>query len=270
MSVSIRLLVVSDTHGEWPYNTQEPAPKADILLHCGDLTQVGGLASFKRAIEDIKTIDAELKLVIAGNHDLELDESWVRRNMEDPEELEESVECISYMNAQKQHGIYYLSEGLHKFQLQDGRVFTVYASPYTPEFNGYAFAYGDQEDRFNQGESSIPTNVDIVMTHGPPAFDTFRKYTLDENQDGHHCGCGKLAKAIRKTQPRLHCFGHIHEGRGAIGMDWKDEGKSVALWGERGEGSVLRVEKGAARNQTLFVNAAIHKKSQGLLVDMEL
>jgi len=30
-----------------------------------------------------------------------------------------------------------LEEGTQKFTLRDGRTFTIYASPYTPEFNGY-------------------------------------------------------------------------------------------------------------------------------------
>ncbi|MBK5656749.1 MAG: metallophosphoesterase, partial [Rhizobium sp.] len=83
MSSSIRLLILSDTHSKWPYTPANPAPKADVFIHCRDLTQAGGLASFKRTIADIKTIDAPLKLIIAGNHDLDLDEVWVRKNMED-------------------------------------------------------------------------------------------------------------------------------------------------------------------------------------------
>lgn len=78
MSSPLRILILSDTHSKWPYTAVIPAPKSDVFIHCGDLTQVGGLASFKRAIADIKTIDAPLKLVIAGNHDVDLDESWVR------------------------------------------------------------------------------------------------------------------------------------------------------------------------------------------------
>ena len=133
MAAPTRLLILSDTHGTWPYSATNPAPKADVFIHCGDLTQVGGLASFKRAIADIKTIDASLKLIIAGNHDLELDEQWVRKNMEDDEELEESKECVIFMNAQKGFGLHYLEEGVHEFDLRYGKKLRVYASPYTPE-----------------------------------------------------------------------------------------------------------------------------------------
>jgi hypothetical protein len=62
MAAQTRFLVVSDTHGQWPFTNSHSTLPADDFLHCGDLTQVGGLASLKRAFDDIKTIDAPLKL----------------------------------------------------------------------------------------------------------------------------------------------------------------------------------------------------------------
>ncbi|KAF2026145.1 hypothetical protein EK21DRAFT_92686 [Setomelanomma holmii] len=214
MSSIILLLILSDIHGVWPYSPANPAPKADITIHCDDLTHIGGLASFKRAIEDIKTVDAPLKLVIAGNHDLEVDEQWVRNHMEDNEEeaheedVNESKKCIDFLKAQKERGIHYLEEGVHNFELKGGKTLKVYASPYTPKFNGYAFPYTEEEDRFNADANPIPAEVDIVITHGQPFLPENHNFTLDVNKDGLHCGCEKLADAIRRARPRLHCFGH--------------------------------------------------------------
>lgn len=59
--------------------------------------------------------------------------------------------------------MHFLDEGTHKFTLQDGRAFTIFASPYTPEFGGYAFAFPESDDHFNTGPSTIPEGVDIVM-----------------------------------------------------------------------------------------------------------
>ncbi|CAA9964473.1 ser/Thr protein phosphatase family protein [Pyrenophora teres f. maculata] len=263
MSTTIRFLIISDTHGTWPYSTTNPKPKADVLLHCGDLTQVGGLPSFKRAIEDIKLSDAELKLVIAGNHDLELDERWVRDNMEDEADLADHSVCVKFMQAQKSHGIHYLEEGTYEFVLQDGRKFTVYASPYTPEFNGYAFAYGEDEDRFNVGPNAVPANVDLLMTHGPPLFLAHPEYNLDVNDHGKHCGCEKLATAVRRTRPRLHCFGHIHEGRGALRIGWtssKDEEQFMSMEKVQEDGAVVNLSMCMVRKETLLINAAMNEK----------
>lgn len=228
MSSPLRILILTDTHSRWPYTAAITAPKSDVFIHCGDLTQVGGLASLKRAIADIKTIDAPLKLVIASNHDLDLDEVWVRRNMKDDADLDEHRECVDFMIAQKEFGIHYLGEGVHEFEVGDGRKLRVYASPYTSEFNGYAFAYGEAEDRFNSDAGGIPEDIDIAMTHGPPKFSEHEKYNLDANEKRRHLGCEKLARAMRRVKPRLHCFGLIHEGRGAMRIDCKGGGMSRA------------------------------------------
>jgi Icc-related predicted phosphoesterase len=272
MVSSVRFLTTSDTHGAWPYPSSNPASKVDVLLHCGDLTQVGGLPSFKRAIEDIKSVDAELKLVIAGNHDLELDESWVRENM--PEDMADHVECVTFMKEQEIDGIHYLDEGTHTFILKDGRRFSVYASPYTPEFNGYAFAYGKEEDRFNTGANFAAAGVDVVMTHGPPLFPVNPEYDLDVGHDGTHCGCEKLANAVQRVKPRLHCFGHLHEGRGAMRVGWTDNEQSQtkvpSLKRIQDEGAIITVEKDSAGSESLLVNAAMHGPGRGWLVDLML
>jgi predicted phosphodiesterase len=78
-NITTRFLVISDTHN-FEFNGsnkschfRQPVPGADVVLHCGDLTQVGGLSMYKKALKMLGSIDAELKLVIAGNHDISLD-----------------------------------------------------------------------------------------------------------------------------------------------------------------------------------------------------
>lgn len=48
-------------------------------------------------------------------------------------------------------------------------------------------------------EIEIPENTDILITHGPP------KGILDDHQ-----GCALLRKAVFKSKPAYHLFGHIH------------------------------------------------------------
>ncbi|KAJ4325873.1 hypothetical protein N0V94_000435 [Neodidymelliopsis sp. IMI 364377] len=216
----ISCLILSDTHNKWPYAAEDPAPSVDVFIHCGDLTQYGGLPSFKRAIDNIKSIDAELKIIIAGNHDMDLDQDWIHKYAEDEDDIKTGIDCLSFMKAQKEHRIHFLEEGSHSFTLEDGRSFTVYATPYTPKFGEFAFLYEKGEDRFNEGMHIMPEGVDIVVSHGPPAFSAHSDYKLDVNRQGEHCGCEKLADAIRRARPKLCCFGHIHKGRGVIKMDW--------------------------------------------------
>jgi uncharacterized protein (DUF2461 family) len=45
---------------------------------------------------------------------------------------------------------------------------------------------------------------------------------LDATHTGEHVGCEHLLRAARRCKPRLHCFGHIHEGCGAQRVMWKE------------------------------------------------
>ena len=55
-----------------------------------------------------------------------------------------------------------------------------------------------------------------MLTHGPP------RGVLDQTIDGEDVGCDPLWTAVRRARPRLHVFGHIHEGWGAERVDWKE------------------------------------------------
>jgi len=105
----------------------------------------------------------------------------------------------------------------------------VYASPYQPDFCQWAFAYEHDEDRFNPrmcsligaksvAEKPIPgfteLPVDIMMTHGPPYAN------LDRVVNGNLVGCPHLLRALMRSRPLIHCFGHIHEDWGAERITW--------------------------------------------------
>lgn len=80
-------------------------------------------------------------------------------------------------------------------------------------------------DRFNpspavvkdKAANPVPNHpaIDIMITHGPP------KGILDETDTREKVGCDHLLRAVTRCRPRLHCFGHIHEGWGAGRVDWR-------------------------------------------------
>jgi Icc-related predicted phosphoesterase len=61
--------------------------------------------------------------------------------------------------------------------------------------------------------AKIPDQVDVLITHGPPAN------ILDLTFLGQHVGCPQLLQRIKQIKPRLHVFGHIHEGYGREEQD---------------------------------------------------
>ena len=67
-------------------------------------------------------------------------------------------------------------------------------------------AYTSQEDM---------RDLDIMITHGPP----FGR--MDVSVQSHqNVGCPHIMNALQHCRPKLHCFGHIHEGWGAERINW--------------------------------------------------
>lgn len=131
--VKTRFLVLSDTHAsslsqsshnDAPY--RQPLPSADVLLHCGDLTMVGHLDEYEKTMAMLESVDAELKLVIAGNHDISLDEVYYERmgrRMQGrwwDEALPRKAREMWTGQRAKEAGVTYLEEGSYTFLLKNG------------------------------------------------------------------------------------------------------------------------------------------------------
>ena len=272
-TIPTKFMVVSDTHEYLLDGTS--MPHIDVLLHTGDLTNFGDLQSLRDAVKMMGTISAEIKLVIAGNHDLSLDKVNRVENMSAEEYAYYHAEAMDIMTGTvaKAAGVIYLQEGTYSFQLENGATFTVYASPYTPGSGGWAFPYSKTEDRYNPVDKSnsqlqqqeplkpIPSGIDIVMTHGPP------RSILDE-VDGQNMGCPNLLHAIGRTRPLMHTFGHIHEGHAAHIVDWKPDNTvrnpaaatplETEQMNEYPDPCEWSIKRGL---QTLLVNAAIMRNT---------
>lgn len=122
------------------------------------------------------------KVLIPGNHDTSIEGGLI-----DKKEFD---------------GIHFLQ---HEMKTVAG--LKIFGSPYTPSF-GDGWAYNVPRSKLDSYWKSIPEDLDILITHGPP------KGILDLtiNQDGHpfQCGCKSLLNRIRAVEPRYHVFGHIH------------------------------------------------------------
>lgn len=221
-TIKTRFLILSDTHGALLPENRKPKDPVDVVLHCGDLTQESRLKEFRTAIRLLKSIDAPLKLVIAGSHDFTLDTPTFRRKTEDirpfldmklmEREYGAFGEARQLVHEAADAGITFLDEGTHHFALANGAHLTVYASPYTPSIDDWGFQYDLRQGH----EWPIKNDVDIVMTHGPPLG-------IFDLQGSRRIGCPQLFKAVADAKPLMHCFGKVHDNWGARLVQWRRE-----------------------------------------------
>lgn len=181
----ITVVCISDTH-----NTQPILPDGDILIHAGDLSQSGSFSEIQSTVDWIKHQPHRHKFAIAGNHDLILDSSFSPSSQERRQE-------ISWGD------VIYLQHNSVTIPCSHGRSIKIYGSPLSPQHGNWAFQYPRAT---NVWENTIPPDTDILVTHGPP------KGHLDLGG----LGCQFPMKELWKlpSKPRLHVFGHIHEGYG--------------------------------------------------------
>jgi hypothetical protein len=275
-NIKTRFLVLSDTHGLDSLPEFLSGQYADVAIHCGDLTTESKLEEYRASIRLLQGVNAPLKLVIAGNHDFTMDIPAFKKKVAEAQPaldldlVEKVYGCYGDAGRilDEASGITFLDEGTHSFRLENGASLTVYASPYTPSLGSWGFQYNP-----DHGHDFSIHNVDVAMTHGPP------KGILDYTYSGERAGCPYLFGAISRARPRMHCFGHIHEGWGAKLVSWRqktsekpshlidiDNGRSVLIdklstltskslsVTSHCSGDSTQLEYGS---QTLFVNASI-------------
>ncbi len=178
----MRIVCLSDTHG---LHEQVEVPEGDILLHAGDLSKRGKAHEISAFNEWLGTLRHPYKVVIAGNHDFLLEQN--------PALAEPLLTNAIYLNDS---------------MIEIGNL-KIWGSPISPWYHDWAFnrARGSE---IRKHWDLIPEGIDILITHGPP-FGIF-----DLTVSGHTVGCEELSKAIARVQPRVHLFGHIHEGYGMM------------------------------------------------------
>ncbi|WP_291724176.1 metallophosphatase domain-containing protein [Bernardetia sp.] len=183
----MKILFISDTHGQ---HASLKLPKLDketestMLIHTGDISKRGKEDEVKDFLEWFEIQDYTYKIFIAGNHDFlfemnpTLAESLVPTN------------CIYLNNSAVE------IEGIK-----------IWGSPITPRFFDWAFNC-DRGEKIRQHWNQIPKDTDILLTHGP-AYGI-----LDQTIQGLQVGCEELSEVIGEIKPKIHAFGHIHEGYG--------------------------------------------------------
>ena len=170
----LTIVCISDTH---ELHRELDVPNGDILIHAGDFTMFSRSAA---AILDFSEWICELphrwKILIPGNHEFFLESDRSRRRLINNAAVLIN-ECVEVAGLK------------------------IWGSPVTPLYGG-AFGLSSSADR-TRLYAGIPTDVDILVTHGPP-------FGILDRSPGtpHHAGCPQLLEAVTRLKPQLHVFGH--------------------------------------------------------------
>lgn len=188
---------ISDTHNR---HNDIDVGGGDIIFHSGDATGRGRSYEIEDFIEWYSKVNYCYKVFTPGNHDFGFEREYTKyKNMCE----EAGIICLN--------DDYVTVEGLK-----------IHGSPVTPWFHNWAFNRAR-----NASEASlygidyifphwdlIPNDVDVLLTHGPPYEILDELVYPDGSPKGQFVGCEDLLKKVKEVKPKIHAFGHIHEGYG--------------------------------------------------------
>ncbi|KAK7523846.1 calcineurin-like phosphoesterase [Phyllosticta citriasiana] len=208
-----RFVLISDTHNQTP-----KLPAGDVLIHAGDLSNTGSHSELRKTVDWLQKAPFEVKIVVAGNHDVTLDEAFYADHGAHfhNQHPENALECVDLLRSSP--SITYLAHESRTVALQNGTTFSVFGSPYSP-YCGATWAFQYPRDDAAAAAAAIwndiPLDTDVLVTHAPP------QHHCDANATGHADGCKALREALWRIRPCMHVCGHRHEGRGAERVRWK-------------------------------------------------
>jgi Icc-related predicted phosphoesterase len=154
----------------------------DVLVHSGDFSGHGTLAEMAVFADWVAAQPYDAKIVVPGNHDLQAKDAMERVFLE--RDIQLLIDSTYYY------------KGL-----------TFYGSPWCPQFGQWAWML-PRGRSLHAKWMKIPDSTDVLITHTPPYGNG------DKVEGGEHVGCFELAARVRRFQPKIHAFGHIHEGAG--------------------------------------------------------
>jgi uncharacterized protein len=210
----MRILTISDLHGQYDAFRLKILPEVDVILMAGDLTNFGlrppvnYQLQAERELEQARAWYERLHqhcpriLWVQGNHDIDLPDDFLEpfaQNIRDQSiTLQDDNESIRVRGVS-------LTCAFDKPFLAQQWAFTTI----NPLADSYAFDFGYH---------------DIIVSHGPPLD------CLDRTNSGQHIGSPALQKHVLEHQPKLVVCGHVHEAAGVRSLGQSMIANSARRW----------------------------------------
>lgn len=184
----MRVTCISDTHNRHQYIDLKEFKYTDILIHAGDFSN-GNKKQTESFLEWFNSLEIKHKILVAGNHDFYCTSSEI-------EGVLSKYPSITY---------------LHNSSVTVNNL-KIWGSPYSNRFGHWAFM--EEEYDLEAIWEKIPTDTDIVITHGP-AYGSADRVVNNMYDRDPHVGSETLRLKL-ESLPNLkaHICGHIHEGYG--------------------------------------------------------
>lgn len=190
----MRLVFISDTHS---LHKDLVIPPGDLIIHSGDFSGRGTLENLLEFNRWLGTLPHRHKLVLPGNHELYCEQN-------------PGMAKLALTN-----GTLLIDEAI----TIDGVKF--YLSPWSPEFYDWSFMK-KRGAEIRAVWARIPEDTDVLITHGPPMGVLDLVVRVNERTRERiptHAGCYDLMERVKIIKPKVHAFGHIHEGYGTLVRD---------------------------------------------------
>jgi Icc-related predicted phosphoesterase len=192
VSDKIKIIHMSDNHNKYPRIDEY----ADIFIHTGDFSIRGKPEDYFAFNEWLDTLKIPYKIVVLGNHELlgHFKDDGVKAKQLLTNAIVLNTEEIMIENI-RFFGVQWVEDDSHSYR-----------------------SMGDDVNRWN----NIPFGIDFLLTHQPPQ-------TVLDNPPK-HWGSITLLDAVKRSRPRYHLFGHVHQSYGNIESDLDGTGHKIKFY----------------------------------------
>lgn len=185
----MRIWLISDTHTR--HEELKIPADVEMVVHCGD--EANSHKSKPNRLESLaffrwfSSLEIPRKVFVPGNHSIAVE--------------------LGLITPADYPDVHFLIH--QQLEIQGIKIF---GSPYTPWF--FNWAYNVARPDLEAIWATIPSGIDLLITHGPP------KGILDVTRDWKskapiHVGSLSLTRqVIERIKPTIHAFGHIHDEEG--------------------------------------------------------
>jgi calcineurin-like phosphoesterase family protein len=210
----LTFVCLSDTHNR--HRDLLKLPPADVLVHTGDFTNCGTYEEVEDFVEWFASQPHQVKIVVPGNHDMMLNESYWNEFWSDwsDEKIETSVAIKLF----EQNGIHLLIDQWLDIPVPNSpsnSLISVFGSPWVTKYAGWQTAFNrlpaDMKKHWLKVTEQVKDRgggMDVLLTHMPP------KSVGDMEPNGTESGCEYLRNMVEDISPTVHVFGHVHSDAG--------------------------------------------------------